>query len=196
MVVAAIPDQLNALTAADKKQLDTAWKGSGLLALTYQRGQRWAAKALSDTNNVPAWSVLDADSVAGNLGASSYAGLSPGLKSVVQRIATIVTGDTKPVMPDQEWASWMSPSVKAGWDARPGLRFDWAGVSQAPPGVAGDPGSQVTMQCDAGAFNWLCQATGIVDQVSIDIIEKHISIWRHIGITAHFAIGYTQLAKC
>ena len=32
MVVAAVPDQLNALTAADKAQLDTAWHGSGLLA--------------------------------------------------------------------------------------------------------------------------------------------------------------------
>ena len=36
MVIAAIPDQLNALTAADKAQLDTSWKGSGLLALTYR----------------------------------------------------------------------------------------------------------------------------------------------------------------
>ena len=100
--------------------------------------------------------------MAGNLGASSYAELSPGLKSVVQRIATIVTGDTKPVMPDEEWASWMTPAVKAGWDARPDTRFDWSGVSQTPPGVAGDPGSQVTMQCNAGAFNWLCQATQAV----------------------------------
>ena len=45
MVVAAVPDQLNALTAADKAQLDTAWHGSGLLQLTWQRAQHWATEA-------------------------------------------------------------------------------------------------------------------------------------------------------
>ena len=160
MIVAAVPDQLNALTAADKTQLDTAWKAGGLLALTYQRVQEWSAKAFANTGSVPAWSTQDSDSVAGDLGGASYAALSPGLKSVVQRIATIVTGDTKPAMPDEAWSSWMSPQVKAGFDARPDTRFDWSTVTQTPPGVAADPASQVTTQCDAGlALNWLCHAT-------------------------------------
>ena len=98
--------------------------------------------------------------MAGDLGGTSYAALSPGLKSVVQRIATIVTGDTKPPMPDEAWSSWMTPPVKAAFDARPDTRFDWSTVSQTPPNVAGDPASQVTTQCDAGpALNWLCHAT-------------------------------------
>ena len=98
--------------------------------------------------------------MAGDLGGTSYATLTPGLKSVVQRIATIVTGDTKPPMPDDAWSSWMTPQVKAAFDARPDTRFDWSTVSQTPPNVAGDPASQVTTQCDAGpALNWLCHAT-------------------------------------
>ena len=78
--------------------------------------------------------------MAGDLGGTSYAALSPGLKSVVQRIATIVTGDTKPVMPDDGWSTWMTPAVRAGFDARPDQRFDWSAVSQTPPGVSADPG--------------------------------------------------------
>ena len=93
---------------------------------------------------MPTWSTADSDSVAGDLGGTSYAALSPGLKSVVQRIATIVTGDTKPLMPDDAWSTWMTPPVKAAFDARPDHRFDWSTVSQTPPergrgsGVAGD----------------------------------------------------------
>jgi len=162
MVVAAVPDQLNALTPAEKGQLDTAWHASNLLQLTFNRSQIWAAKAFADTKRVPVWSAADSDSAAGDLGGTSYAALSPGLKSVVQRIATIVTGDTKPPMPDEVWSTWMTPAVKAGWDARPDQRFDWSGVSQTPPGVAADPASQVTMQCDAGQLNWLCHATQAV----------------------------------
>ena len=162
MVVAAVPDQLNALTAADKAQLTTAWKGGGLLALTWQRAQYWVIRCVQAvaSTKVPAWSAADSDSVAGDLGGTSYAALSPGLKSVVQRVATIVTGDTKPVMPDDGWSTWMTPTVRAGFDARPDQRFDWSAVSQTPPGVSADPGSQVTTQCDAGpALNWLCHAT-------------------------------------
>jgi hypothetical protein len=174
MVVAAVPDQLNALTAADKAQLDMAWHQSGLLQLSFDRARKWSAKAfqaVASAQPVPAWSVADADSVAGDLGGTSYAALSPGLKSVVQRVATIVTGDTKPVMPDEAWESWMPPQVRAGWDARPDTRFDWSGVSVTPPGVAADPASQVTTQCNAGQLNWLCHATQAVAGVVVATVD-------------------------
>ena len=48
MVIAAVPDQANALTPADKAQLDTSWHGSGLLQLTFNRAQTWATKAFAD----------------------------------------------------------------------------------------------------------------------------------------------------
>src|SRR5664279_3345404 len=163
MVVAAVPDQLNALTAADKAQLTAAWQKGGLLQLTWDRARHWstnAFQAAATHQAVPAWSTQDSDSVAGNLGGTSYATLTPGLKSVVQRIATIVTGNTKPPMPDDGWSTWMTPETKAAFDARPDTRFDWSTVAQTPPGVAADPSTQVTTQCDAGpALNWLCHAT-------------------------------------
>ena len=65
---------------------------------------------MASAQPVPTWSAADADSVAGDLGGTSYAALSPGLKSVVQRVATIVTGDTKPPMPDEAWSTWMTPA--------------------------------------------------------------------------------------
>ncbi len=162
MVVAAVPDQLNALTADDKAKLTTAWQGGGLLDLTWQRANHWSSdafQAVATHQAVATWSPADSDSVAGDLGGTSYATLTPGLKSVVQRIATIVTGDTKPAMSDDAWSTWMTPETKSAFDARPDSRFDWSTVSQTPPNVAGDPASQVTTQCDAGpALNWLCHA--------------------------------------
>src|SRR5664279_5301892 len=118
MVVAAVPDQINALTPADRAQLDTAWHGGGLLQSTWNRASAWAQnafQAVATSQPVRTWSSVDSDAVAGELGGTSYATLTPGLKSVVQRIAAIVTGDTKPAMPDEAWSSWMSPQVKAGF---------------------------------------------------------------------------------
>lgn len=73
---------------------------------------------------------------------------------MVQRIATIVTGDFKPPMPDDAWASWMPADVRTAFDARPDQRFDWSKVS-----LTVDGSTAAMTVCDAGSFNWLCQTT-------------------------------------
>ena len=95
--------------------------------------------------------------------APSYAALSPGLKSVVQRIATIVTGDTKPAMPDEAWSTWMTPAVKAGWDARPDHPVRLVRGVADPARGGGRPGDRRS-PCSAtpGRSNWLCHATQAV----------------------------------
>lgn len=156
MVVAAQPQQYASLTPDDLSKLDAAWAGGGLLSKTFARAQQWSRVALPNPDQVPLWSAADADAVARDLGGTSYGALSPGLKSVVQRIATIVTGDFKPPMPDDAWASWMPADVRAAFDARPDQRFDWSKVTAA---MTVDGSAAVTEVCDAGSFNWLCQTT-------------------------------------
>lgn len=152
MTIAAQPAQTSALTEDDWKQLTVAWPG--LLDKTYNRARAWSQVAFSSTSEVPEWSAADSDAAARDLGGTSYSALSPGLKSVVQRIATIVTGDFKPSMPDDAWASWMPADVRSAFDSRPDERFDWSKVS-----VTVDGSSAVTEVCDAGALNWVCQTT-------------------------------------
>ena len=154
MVIAAKPEQYSALTPDDLVKLDTAWTNGGLMSKTFARAQQWSRVALSAPTQVPEWSAADSDAAARDLGGTSYSALSPGLKSVAQRIATIVTGDFKPSMPDDAWASWMPADVRAAFDARPDQRFDWSRVS-----VTVDGSAAVTEVCDAGALNWVCQTT-------------------------------------
>jgi type IV secretion system protein TrbL len=152
MTISAQPAQTEALNETDWQQLTQAWPA--LLDKTYNRARTWSQTALTKPSEVPLWSSADADAVARDLGGTSYSSLSPGLKSVVQRIATIVTGDFKPPMPDDAWASWMPVDVRAAFDARPDQRFDWSKVS-----LTVDGSTAVMTVCDAGSFNWLCQTT-------------------------------------
>lgn len=152
MVFAATPEQYAALTPADVDALSSSW--STLVKNTWNKTRNWSISASTSTDRpVPEWSSTDADSVAQDLGAANYAALSPGLKSVVQRIATIVTGDFKPTMPDDAWASWMPAQVRAAYDARPDTRFNWKTTGIA---VGAAPG--VIATCADNAVTWLCQA--------------------------------------
>ena len=157
MTVSSQPAQWSALTAADRTQLTTAWD-DGLLAKTWTRGQQQTTAANRNNFTAIPWANADSDAVARDLGASSYSALSPGLKSVVQRIATIVTGEYKPAMPDDAWASWMPADVRAAFDARPDKLFDYRSVTIS---ATTPPGGIIT-QCDAGIINWACIATNAV----------------------------------
>lgn len=158
MVIAVQPEQFAALTPADVAQLTQHWDNGGLLSATFHRSQLWSTVAVADTvagtAAVPVWSSVDSDGVARDLGGTSYGALSAGLKSVVQRVATIVTGDFKPPMPDDGWASWMSPASRAAFDARPDTRFDWSTIS-----VGVDGSAAVKTVCDAGMLQWACLTT-------------------------------------
>ena len=154
-------EQWQALSATDRTALTTAWTTGHLLDAELQRVNDWATAAFdfaSAKTPVPEWSSANADSVAKDLGGTTYALLTPGLKGVVQRIATIVTGDNKPAMPDEAWSSWMSAATKAAFDKLPAQRFDWSKVSL----TVGDPGPLITGGCDAGLLNWACEATQAV----------------------------------
>ena len=153
-------EQWTALTAADQAQLTTAWTTGHLLDTEYQRSTAWSTKAITLVGvhqAVPPWSTADADSVAKDLGGTTYAALSPGLKGVVQRVATIVTGDSKPTMPDDAWSAWMSAPRKAAFTALPDTKFDWSKVT-----ISVDNPGAVVSQCDAGILNWACKATDAV----------------------------------
>ena len=154
MVIAVQPEQFASLSTTDVAQLTQRWAGGGLLSATFHRADKWSQVAFSKTSDVPVWSPADSDAVARDLGGTSYSSLSPGLKSIVQRVATIVTGDFKPPMPDDAWASWMSPEARAAFDARPDTRFDWSKVAISVDGAAG-----VKSVCDAGTLQWACLAT-------------------------------------
>jgi type IV secretion system protein TrbL len=154
MVIAVQPEQLASLTSADIAQLTQQWVDGKLLTATFHRSQRWSQVAVADTAAVPVWSPGDADAVARDLGGTSYGSLSPGLKSIVQRVATIVTGDFKPPMPDDAWASWMSPEARAAFNARPDTRFDWSTLA-----ISGDGAPGVRTVCDAGTLQWACLTT-------------------------------------
>jgi type IV secretion system protein TrbL len=153
MVIAVQPEQFSALNSDDVTRLTSAW-ADGLLPKTITRTQQWSKVAVADTAAVPVWSPGDADAVARDLGGTAYGSLSPGLKSIVQRVATIVTGDFKPPMPDDAWASWMSPEARAAFDARPDTRFDWSMVA-----ISGDGAAGVRTVCDAGTLQWACLTT-------------------------------------
>jgi type IV secretion system protein TrbL len=153
-VIAVQPEQFAALTPDDVTRLTQHWADGGLLSATFQRTQLWARDAVKSPSAVPVWSPGDADAVARDLGGTSYGSLSPGLKSIVQRVATIVTGDFKPPMPDDAWASWMSPEARAAFDARPDTRFDWSRVA-----ISGDGAAGVRTVCDAGTLQWACLTT-------------------------------------
>ena len=155
-------EQWTALTSDDKAKLTAAWSTGSLLDKEYKRSTTWSTAAFTDIGSgtavpVPEWSTADSDSVAKDLGGTTYAALSPGLKGVVERIATIVTGDAKPKMPDDAWSMWMSAATKAAFTVLPDTRFDWSKVTIS----VDDPGAVVT-QCDAGILNWACRATQAV----------------------------------
>ena len=152
MVIAVQPEQFNSLTPDDVAQLSDQWPS--VLDATYNRVRQWSQIAVAAPSSVPVWSSTDSDAVARDLGGTSYGGLSPGLKSIVQRVATIVTGDFKPPMPDDAWATWMSPETRAAFDARPDTRFDWSTVGISLDGAAG-----VQTVCDAGSLQWVCLTT-------------------------------------
>lgn len=159
-VVYANHEQWTALPPGDQAQLTSAWKGGALLDKEYARSVDWATAAFGHVAGhepVPAWSVADSNAVAKDLGGSTYASLSGGLKGVVQRIATVVTGDFKPTMPDQAWSSWMSAGTKASFDASSPARFDWSKVT-----ITVDGADAVVTVCNAGALNWACKATRAV----------------------------------
>ncbi len=169
-------EQWTALTAADQTQLTTAWKTGRLLDKESKRSTLWSTKAfalVAQHQSIPAWSPADADSVATDLGGTTYAGLSPGLKGVVQRIATIVTGDSKPKMPDAVWSSWMSAATKTAFTALPDTTFDWSKVRIS----VSDPGT-VVKKCDAGILNWACKATQAVAGVvrgAVDFLKDPLA---------------------
>ncbi len=169
-------EQWTALTAADQTQLTTAWKTGQLLDKESKRSTLWSTKAfalVAQHQSIPAWSPADADSVATDLGGTTYAGLSPGLKGVVQRIATIVTGDSKPKMPDAVWSSWMSAATKTAFTALPDTTFDWSKVRIS----VSDPGT-VVKKCDAGILNWACKATQAVAGVvrgAVDFLKDPLA---------------------
>lgn len=153
-------EQWTALTAADRRELTNAWRTRHLLDTEFTRSRDWSDSAFNlfaAHTPIPAWSAANADSVAKDLGGSTYAALSPGLKGVVQRVATIVTGDSKPKMPDEAWSSWMSAATKTAFTALPDTKFDWSQVRTS----VSDPGTVVT-KCDAGILNWACKATRAV----------------------------------
>jgi len=169
-------EQWTALTAADQTQLTTAWKTGQLLDKESKRSTLWSTKAfalVAQHQSIPAWSPADADSVATDLGGTTYAALSPGLKGVVQRIATIVTGDSKPKMPDDVWSSWMSAATKTAFTALPDTKFDWSKVTIS----VSDPGT-VVKKCDAGILNWACKATQAVARVvggAVDFLKDPLA---------------------
>lgn len=154
-------EQWQAMTPTDQTALTTAFKSGHLLDTEVQRASDWATAAfdfVSAKTIEPGWSTADADSVAKDLGGTTYSSLTPGMKGVAQRIATIVTGDNKPAMPDEAWSGWMGAATKASFDKLAAKRFDWSKVSVA----VGDPGAIVTGGCDAGLLNWACEATQAV----------------------------------
>lgn len=160
-LVYARHEQWTALTPADKSALTSAWTTKHLLDEEFTRARDWSNSAFNLVGAhtpVPAWSTANADSVAKDVGGTTYAALSPGLKGVVQRIATIVTGDSKPKMPDEAWSSWMSAATKTAFTGLPDTKFDWSKVKT----TLSDPGALVSGGCDAGILNWACKATQAV----------------------------------
>ena len=148
--------QWKALDSTDQATVTTAWQ-QGLLPKVWRRAQTWMTAAYAANFSAPEWSTPDSDQVAQMLGSPNYSSLTPGLKGVVQRIATVVTGDRKPTMPDSVWESWMPADVRAAFDAASSARFDWrkVNVSQSYTGA-------VISQCDAGILNWACEAVNKV----------------------------------
>jgi type IV secretion system protein TrbL len=154
-------EQWQAMTPTDQTMLTTAWTTGRLLDKEFKRATKWSTDAFTRVGvhqPVPEWSTADADAVASDLGGKTYSSLTPGMKGVVQRIATIVTGDNKPTMPDDQWSGWMGAATKASFDKLAAVRFDWSKVSV----TVGDPGAIVTGGCDAGLLNWACEATQAV----------------------------------
>lgn len=165
LLSSAMPEQAGALTSDDVNTLGDAWDKNDLFGKTTDRANLWYARALSDPGNLPPWSPSDSDSVAGDLGAANYGALSPGLKSVVHQIAIIVTGENKPAMPDDAWASWMTPEQRAAYDAQPSQRFDWS-KAQLPT----TPDSGATIDCALTDFTCLAIKAGTTAAGAVDFV--------------------------
>lgn len=136
--------QWDALTPEDRTQIEEQWPG-GLLKKIWNL----AADSVKTNHNAsrqegtwvaPEWTPANSDAVAQILGGDSYSSLSPGLKSIVERAAVIITGDSKPPMPDDQWASWMTPDERAAYDAAEATRYDW----EQNYVVTGEPAEVVT----------------------------------------------------
>lgn len=149
-----VPQLFKSLTPPEQATLQKAWSRNDLLRNVWNTSRAWSKRAFADTAHVPQWSKADADRVASLFGAKNYSVLTPGLKGVVQRIATVITGDYKPTMPDTAWRKWMSPAFAQAFDGRPNKRFDWSAVR-----VTVDGSNAVVTTCDSGVFNWACEGT-------------------------------------
>ncbi len=165
--------QWNALTAADRGTMAEAWK-TDLIDNIQRRLARWVGEVnyLSSDSAPPIWSTKDSDEVAKMLGGKDYKSLSPGLKSVVERIAHVVSGDAKPPMPDAEWQQWMSPEVKAAWDQLPDTRYDWRRRPPVTNGGDTPGGTNATITvCPDAWYKKLCEATRGVAGVVGNVID-------------------------
>lgn len=167
--------QWNALSVADRTTVSEAWR-SGLVEKVHTRLKQWmsAVDYRYQNANPPPWSAKDSDAAAAKmLGGKDYKSLSPGLKSVVERIAHVVSGDVKPPMPDAEWRQWMSPEVKAAWDQLPDTRYDWRRRPPVTNGGDTPGGTNATITvCPEAWYQSLCEFTrGAADVVGnvIDI---------------------------
>lgn len=156
LLSSSAPAQAAALTPDDITALTDAWDNKNLFGTVATSANLWFARGLATGADLPLWSPSDSDSAAVSLGAANYSALSPGLKSVVHQIALIVTGQNKPAMPDDAWASWMTPEQRAAYDAQPSSRFDWtkAKVTDVPGGSSSincAPTDAVCLATKAGA---------------------------------------------
>lgn len=162
-----LPELFQALTPAEREQVQKAWKHQ-LLRRLWDKERRWQQSAFRDTSSVPEWSSADAEWAAKELGGRDYPSSSPGMKAIAQRMAMIVTGDSKPKMPDDKWQAWMPPEFKTAWDARPDKRFAWSEVTMTLTPRAED----LVMGCDTpGWITWACKATQAVAGTVAKVIE-------------------------